>query len=172
MSFLVPCPICGPRDEGFERVPLPALALDRKDERCPQPAFDQRKRTGTWVKASPVGGLAWAPGILLARLESRGECSSELREPPPRHCPPGAPCAPPQGPSVVTSQTEKALELLLFNVGKKSAPVLRLQLPPRTVDDGGRFAGISLAQTDTEVVVHAEGYFLVFDRAALERIAR
>ena len=158
-------------EEGFERVPLPALALDRKDERCPQPDFDHRKTTGAWVRASPVGGLAWGPGILLARLESHGECTAELREAPPRNCPRGAPCAPPQGPSVFTTQTEKSLELVLFNVGKKSAPVLRLRLPPRALDDGGRFAGISLAQTETELVVQAEGFFLVFDRAALERSA-
>lgn len=158
-------------EEGFERVPLPALALDRKDERCPQPDFNQRKTTAAWVKASPVAGLAWGPGILLARLESRGDCTAELREAPPRNCPPGAPCAPPQGPSVVTTKTENALELLLFNVGKKPGPVLRLGLPPRTIDDGGRFAGISLAQTDTELLVQAEGFLLVFERAALERSA-
>ncbi|MFO0595878.1 MAG: hypothetical protein U0228_11250 [Myxococcaceae bacterium] len=161
-----------PRGDGSVRLPLPELAFDAKQpEACRAP--EQRQPvSGPWASASATGGVAWGPGVLLARLESRGQCTARLVDAPPRNCPPGAPCAPPEGPRPVVERTETSVSLVLINVGGKSGRLMELKLPPRAEDDGGRFARLAVATTDTEVLVSAEGFFFVFDRAELERRAR
>ncbi|MFT3706299.1 MAG: hypothetical protein QM817_01405 [Archangium sp.] len=155
-----------PRGDGAEQVLLPELAAKK------EASGECGETQSAWFAVSQAGVTSWTPGVLLARLEGRGTCSSRLIEPPPRNCPPGAPCAPPPQPYRQISRTEREVSLVLFNVGDRSGRLLELKLPARDERDVGRIAGVAVAVTDTEVLISAQGYFLVFDRLDLERRAK
>jgi hypothetical protein len=162
-----------PRGEGSVAVPLASLTEQRaRAKDCPKAGPSGELKTGPWASVSSAGAWWWEPGVLLAHLESRGECLSRVVQPPPRNCPPGAPCAPPEGPRTELRRTQHSLNLVLENAGERSGPLVELALPTQAEDDANRWVGVSIATTDREVLVAAEGYFLVFDRRKLEELAR
>lgn len=150
---------------GGQRVELPALAF--KPQSCREPKNESEKVRGTWSMAADFVAANVDGTLLLARLESSGDCSAEFQPSPPFRCPPGAPCAPPQGPRLVRSQTTKKSEVVLFTVSPRDVvkELTRVSLP--LTENNRSVGGLALSVTETRVWVMANQLRLEFDRVKL-----